>query len=309
MHQNQNKNTKHIPVLSQEVLANLTPQSGDAYLDLTAGYGGHAELVLAQTKHQAVLVDRDQQAVDSLKQHFNGQDVSIIHSDFLAASQLLIREGQQFNLILADLGVSSPHLDNPDRGFAFSQDGPLDMRMDQRQTLTAEHIVNTFGQTELENLLRSEGEEPRAKTIVRAIVEHRPLHTTTELALVISKAVGRGSSRVHPATRTFQALRIAVNSELSMLEAALPLWFDLLAVGGRIAIISFHSLEDRIVKLAFKERAGNRYDASLRLLTKNPVMASAQELAFNPRARSAKLRAAVKINNERSVTYADNGKK
>jgi 16S rRNA (cytosine1402-N4)-methyltransferase len=166
--------------------------------------------------------------------------------------------------------------------------------MDQSQELTAETIVNTYSEEQLADLLKRYGEEPKAKAIARMIVQARPLHTTGELAEVAAKA-WPGRSRVHPATRTFQALRIAVNDELRQVEEAMPILFDLLEPDGRIAIISFHSLEDRIVKRAFTEVAGDRYDADLRLLTRRPVTASPQELVFNPRARSAKLRAAVKI--------------
>ena len=169
------------------------------------------------------------------------------------------------------------------------------MRMDQSQALTAEAIVNSYSQAKLTDILKRYGEEPKAAQIARTIVESRPIGTTDQLAAIAARA-WPGRSRVHPATRTFQALRIAVNDELSLLEHSLPLWFELLAPGGRIAIISFHSLEDRLVKQALQEVAGDRYDAELRLLTKRPVVAQPSELVFNPRARSAKLRAAVKIN-------------
>lgn len=196
-------------------------------------------------------------------------------------------------MILADLGVSSPHLDNPDRGFSIRDDGPLDMRMDQSQALSAVDIVNTYDESELEQVLRDYGEEPKARRIAQIIVEHRPFATTHELAAAVKRA-WRGHSKSHPATRTFQALRIAVNDELGLLERALPVWQRLLAPGGRIVVISFHSLEDRIVKEFFREQAGDRYDAPLHLLTKRVVSASSAELVFNPRARSAKLRAAAK---------------
>jgi 16S rRNA (cytosine1402-N4)-methyltransferase len=166
--------------------------------------------------------------------------------------------------------------------------------MDQRQDLTADTIVNTYSEADLADVLRRFGEEPKARQIAQMIVEARPLHTTAELAAIAAR-VWPKRSRVHPATRTFQALRIAVNDELGQLEQALPLWFELLAPGGRLAVISFHSLEDRLVKQAIQEVAGDRYDADLQLLTKHPVTAKPSELVFNPRARSAKLRAAVKI--------------
>jgi 16S rRNA (cytosine1402-N4)-methyltransferase len=166
--------------------------------------------------------------------------------------------------------------------------------MDQSQGLTAEAIVNTYSADHLADILARYGEEPKARQISKLIVRHRPLSTTNELADVVSRA-WQGKSRIHPATRTFQALRIAVNDELRLLEESLPLWIGLLAPGGRIAVISFHSLEDRLVKQAFSEYGGNRYDATVRELTKRPITPQTTELVSNPRARSAKLRAAVKI--------------
>lgn len=299
MHQNkhQNKNQQHEPVLLDEVLAYLDPQTGESYLDLTAGYGGHAKSILERTGSltRAVLIDRDANAIKALQRDFADSGIDLRHQDFLSASQELLGEQRQFDLILADLGVSSPHLQIGKRGFAIQTNGPLDMRMDQSQALTADVIVNSYSEAALADLLRRYGEEPKAKRIAALIVANRPLKDTHELAAVAAKA-WPGRSRIHPATRTFQALRIAVNDELSLLEQSLPLWVRLLAPGGRLAVISFHSLEDRLVKQALQEAAGERYDAELRLLFKRPVPASAAELVLNPRARSAKLRAAVKIN-------------
>jgi 16S rRNA (cytosine1402-N4)-methyltransferase len=303
MHQNQNKNKQHVPVLLDEVLQQLDPQAGESYLDLTAGYGGHADRVLARTGSltTATLVDRDSNAIAVLQEKYGDKLASLRQSDFLTASRELLAEGRQFDLILADLGVSSPHLNEGTRGFAIrsadestSTSNPLDMRMDQSQTLTAETIVNTYSEATLIDILKRYGEEPKARQIAQAMIAARPLRTTEQLASIAAKA-WPGRSRVHPATRTFQAIRIAVNDELGQLEQSLPLWFALLAPGGRLAIISFHSLEDRVVKQALQEVAGERYDAELRLLTKKPVTAQPSELVFNPRARSAKLRAAVKI--------------
>jgi 16S rRNA (cytosine1402-N4)-methyltransferase len=286
----------HIPVLLEQTLASLDPKAGDTYLDLTAGYGGHASKVLERTNNPSgtVLVDRDQAAISQLEQRFKGQGVSFRQADFLSVSQALASEGKHFDCILADLGVSSPHLNQASRGFSIQTDGPLDMRMDQSQALTAEEIVNTYSEAELAELIKRDGEEPKAVQIARLITGNRPFHTTNQLAKIVAKA-WPGHSKVHPATRTFQALRIAVNDELELLRKSLPIWLDeLLAPGGRIAVISFHSLEDRLVKQAFAERAGNRYDATLHLLTKHPLTGDAQEIVFNPRARSAKLRAAAK---------------
>lgn len=299
MHQNKHQNihTQHVPVLLDEVLQYLDPKAGDNYLDLTAGYGGHATEVFARTGSltQSVLVDRDSNAIAELMKQFGATDIVLRQQDFLTASRELLDEGRQFDVILADLGVSSPHLNEVSRGFSLQGNAPLDMRMDQGQALTAAIMVNTYSEDALADILKRYGEEPKAKQIAREIVQARPIESTEELA-DIAKRAWPGYSRVHPATRTFQALRIAVNDELGLLEQALPIWFELLKPGGRIAIISFHSLEDRIVKQALQHAAGDRYDAELRLLTKRPIMAGATETVSNPRARSAKLRAAAKIN-------------
>jgi 16S rRNA (cytosine1402-N4)-methyltransferase len=284
----------HVPVLLDSVLQYLAPKDGESYLDLTAGYGGHAAAVLERTGNptHTTLVDRDANAIRALVD-FEHMGVRVLQQDFLGASRKLAAAGERYDVILADLGVSSPHLDNASRGFAFAQDGPLDMRMDQSQTLTAELMVNTYAVDDLERIIKEYGEEPRARTIAHAIVAARPLSTTSELAEVIRRVMPKGS-KTHPATRTFQALRIAVNDELELLRASLPLWIELLNPGGRLGVISFHSLEDRIVKQALAEETGNRYDARLSSLTKRPVIADKHELVFNPRARSAKLRAVVK---------------
>jgi 16S rRNA (cytosine1402-N4)-methyltransferase len=294
-------NQLHVPVLLEQVLHFLNPQADNSYLDLTAGYGGHASKVLERTKapSETVLVDRDSNAIRELEQLFAGQPVHIMHSDFLGASQALWDEGKRFDMILADLGVSSPHLNQHMRGFAIAADGPLDMRMDQRQELTAADIVNSYPVGDIADILRRYGEEPKAHSIAKKIAEYRkdrPITSTTQLAEIIAR-VWPGHSRVHPATRSFQALRIAVNDELRLIEASIPIWIELLQPGGRLVVISFHSLEDRLVKQAFAEAGGNRFDAELQVLTKQPVTADEPEIVSNPRARSAKLRAAVKTKN------------
>ncbi len=289
----------HIPVLLLEVVHHLSPQKGESYLDVTAGYGGHAEAIINLTNcpEKAVLVDRDQNAVSHLKDRFHNVAVEVRKSAFLEASQKLVAENAQFDLILADLGVSSPQLDQAERGFSLAKEASLDMRMDQSQELTALELVNTLNQEELTKILRDLGEEPRAQRIASAIIAHKPVATTTELAAIVAQTAPRqysGRKRIHPATKVFQALRIAVNSELTQLELSLPLWEKLLAPGGRLAVITFHSLEDRLVKSYFKEQAGG-YTATLNILTKRPITGSEHEIAINPRARSAKLRAAAKI--------------
>jgi 16S rRNA (cytosine1402-N4)-methyltransferase len=280
----------HTPVLLEAVLTYLAPKNEESYLDLTAGYGGHATAILARTQTPAAmtLVDRDETAIAALETLGN-QGAYVWHSSFAEASERLQTQGKRYDMILADLGVSSLHLDQASRGFAFGKDGPLDMRMDQQAALTADIVVNTWPQAELETVLRRYGEEPRARAVAAAIVAARPLSSTTALAGVIAAALPKGS-KVHPATRSFQAIRIAVNDELGQLERSLPRWCDLLAPHGRLGVISFHSLEDRLVKQAFAEVTGDRYDADFRLITKHPVVADDTETVHNPRARSAKLR-------------------
>lgn len=284
---------KHIPVLLNEVVELLNPKPGGHYLDLTAGWGGHASKIveLVGAEGSSILVDRDGSSVKHLKKTFKAINVDIIRSDFLSASKDLAAKGRTFDVILADLGLSSPHVDDSARGFSFARSGPLDMRMDGRQNISASDIVNDSSEEELARILFEYGEVRSAKKLTKKIVQHRPYTLTTELAKVVAEAVPK-QGRIHPATQVFQALRIAVNDELKQLKDSLPLWVSLLKPGGRLGVISFHSLEDRLVKRAFKDYGGKRYDASLQTVTKKPVMPSEQEIVFNPRARSAKLRVA-----------------
>lgn len=291
------KQQKHIPVLHDEVLKLLAPKNKEKYLDLTAGYGGHALSVIERIGKDgmATLVDRDQYAIQALNKLFGDANaVHIVHNDFLSASRQLVNEGKKFDMIFADLGVSSPHLDNADRGFSFSKEGPLDMRMDKQQKTTAADIVNEASEAELADILHRWGEVRNSYKIARHIIANRPYDTTTQLAQVVAR-VYRHKQKTHPATQVFQALRIAVNEELRLLEEALPLWVDLLTDNGRLAVISFHSLEDRIVKNFFSERGGSLYDADLKILTKRPIVSDKDGFVHNPRERSAKLRGAVKI--------------
>lgn len=276
--------------MANEVLEMLGPKRRERYLDLTAGYGGHASLVLRKTARPelATLIDRDAYATDVLAKKFS--NAKIVHADFLAACETLAAAGQKFDLILADLGVSSEHLNNSSRGFSFMTSAPLDMRMDSSQELSAKYVVNNYSQDHLAEIIGRYGEEPKARQLAKLIVAKRPLATTGQLA-ALAKTVWPGYSKVHPATRLFQAIRMEVNDELGQLERALPLTLELLAPAGRIAIISFHSLEDRIVKQFLADHSGG-YDAELDLVNKKPVTASTNEIAFNPRARSAKLRVA-----------------
>lgn len=286
-------NEQHIPVLLERVLEVLDPHPGESYLDLTTGYGGHARAILERTGEpsKATLVDRDSNALASV-QDLQDLGATPMHSDFASAAQSLAEAGQTFDLVLADLGVSSPHLDNAERGFSFMREGPLDMRMDQSQEQTAAHIVNRASKQELTQILRRYGEEPHTKRIVDAIVAARPFHTTTQLADTIEATIHR-RGKTHPATRTFQAIRLAVNNELEQVETLLDNVEALLKPGSRLAIISFHSLEDRIVKTFFNERCKSGYESTMDLITKKPIL-GVEEIDLHPRSRSAVLRAAVK---------------
>ena len=295
-HPPQSNDRLHVPVLLNATLGLLNPKSGESYLDLTAGYGGHARRILERTKNytDAVLTDRDDFAIAHLRD-LEEKGVRLLHTDFVSAAKALIEERKQFDNVLLDLGVSSPQLDNDERGFSFTHNGPLDMRMDKRQDETAATLVNRLSESELTRIITSYGEEPIgfARRIAKAIRTHRPFRETKELAdVILAEHHGRWQ-RIHPATRTFQALRIAVNQELRQVEEVLPLLPRLLTPGGRVAIISFHSLEDRLVKRYFADQKAAGYEAELQILTKKPL-AGATDDVHNPRARSAKLRAAVK---------------
>ncbi len=286
----------HQPVLLSEVLEVLRPQPGESYMDLTAGYAGHASEILDVTQNykDSVLIDRDKNAIQVLKARYENRPIRILEADFYSAVLQEIECGNAFDMILMDFGVSSPQLDRGERGFSFSKDGPLDMRMDQKQDLDASMIVNKWRESEIVDILERYGEEKPgfARLIARAIVHGRPWKSTLELSEALRK-YGRGG-KVHPATRTFQAIRIAVNDELGQIERMLPLLPRVLKPGGRVAMITFHSLEDRLVKDWMREETGKGMESQIRILTKKPITAENEELFINPRARSAKLRAAIK---------------
>jgi 16S rRNA (cytosine1402-N4)-methyltransferase len=290
------QNSIHVPVLLESTVKMLNPKRGESYLDLTAGYGGHASRILDITGNftGSVLVDRDENAIKCLEPLSN-KGVRLLNTDFVTAARRLTDEGQKFDMILVDLGVSSPQLDQKERGFSFTNSGPLNMRMDQRQVRTAEMIVNTASAEEIAHIISDYGEEPIgfSKTIAKAIVANRPLSKTNELADLIKKNYRGKWKKIHPATRTFQALRIAVNDELRQIEDLLPILPDLLKAGGRVGIISFHSLEDRMVKRFFKEQFESGYEAELLPPSKRLILGSIDDV-HNPRARSGKLRGAVK---------------
>lgn len=305
-------NQHHTPVLLAQTMALLDPKEGESYLDGTAGFGGHAEAVISAIGGEApvVLVDRDQTAIDALTEKF-GARATILKTDYLAAAKQLLEEGRQFDLILLDVGVSSPQLDQAERGFSFRADADLDMRMDQSQELTAETIVNTWKQEDLANVIYEYGEERRSRAVARAIIAARPVTSTKQLADIVRSVVPKGASKIDPATRTFQAIRIAVNNELDQLAKSLPLLVNLLSAGGRMGVISFHSLEDRIVKQFFDTESKDcicpprtlvcvcEHTATVAKLTKKPVVADNND--SNPRARSAKLRAVMKLKQKEEV--------
>ncbi|MGB9867286.1 MAG: 16S rRNA (cytosine(1402)-N(4))-methyltransferase RsmH [Bacillota bacterium] len=290
---------EHKPVLLAECMKYLEPQDGGLYLDCTAGAGGHSTeiLRLSSPNGRVVAIDADPQAVELLRVKLAefGPRVTVVHANFAQLGAV----ARNFQLpmvdgILFDLGVSSVQLESAERGFSYNVDGPLDMRMDPRISVTAQQLVNELDLAELARIFREYGEERWAHRIARFIVERRarkPIISTAELASVVKDAIPASARRSgpHPAKRVFQALRIAVNRELDALKEALPVATSLLKVGGRIVVISFHSLEDRIVKTWFRQCN------QLLELTKKPVTPSEREILENPRARSAKLRAAQRV--------------
>ncbi|MFZ3009560.1 MAG: 16S rRNA (cytosine(1402)-N(4))-methyltransferase RsmH [Candidatus Microsaccharimonas sp.] len=286
----------HVPVLLEQTLALLNPHTGENYLDLTAGYGGHAAAILAQTNNfkESVLVDRDDYAIAHLSDYAS-KGTRLLHTDFESAANQLIEEGAQFDLILIDLGVSSPQLDQGNRGFSFTNNGPLDMRMDRRQEMTAAELINRSSAKELAEIIHDYGEEPYKESLrlAQLIVDHRPIESTESLAKLIAENHRGRWQRIHPATRTFQSLRIAVNDELGQIQRLLPQLPKLLKKEGRVGIISFHSLEDRLVKRYLKDQFDSGLEAELAPITKKPVSGATEDV-HNPRARSAKLRVAVK---------------
>ncbi len=277
----------HVPVLLEQVIDALAVKAGGQYLDATVGGGGHSRLILqAAPDVRIVALDQDLQALAAAQAQladFKDQ-ITFQHTNFSAydPGKLL------FDGILADIGVSSTQLDQSQRGFSFRAEAPLDMRMDSTQALTAEEIVNHWDEKTIADTIYEYGEDRLSRRIARRIIEQRPFRTTTELAFAIAGAYPPKArhGRIHPATRSFQALRIAVNGELTVLEQFLAKAPDWLNPGGRLAIISFHSLEDRIVKYAY------RGDERLQIVTKKPLVATREEVQENKRSRSAKLRVA-----------------
>ncbi|HYM09686.1 MAG TPA: 16S rRNA (cytosine(1402)-N(4))-methyltransferase RsmH [Bryobacterales bacterium] len=287
----------HVPVLLRETIEWLNIRPDGTYIDCTLGAGGHARAIAERlTAGRLIAIDRDPSAVAAARERlagFGGR-ISFFQASFAGLREVCEKVWGQVGAmpidgIVADLGVSREQLETPARGFSFLTDGPLDMRMDPNQELTAERIVNRYGEKPLADLIYRFGEERRSRRITRAIVRARPLQGTRQLAEVIERAAPRTRERIHPATRTFQALRIAVNDELGQLETLLETAPPLLAPGGRFVLISFHSLEDRAVKQALRRWAARKV---LAILTKHVVRPGEEEARANPASRSAKLRAA-----------------
>lgn len=290
----------HIPVMLGEVMEFLDPKENDVIVDGTLGSGGHAEAILKRIgpRGRLVGIDKDPQSLRAARERLRPyvEQACFVREDFRDLDRILSELGiAKVNGILLDLGVSSFQLDDPQRGFSFQAEGPLDMRMDQNNPVSAFDLVNSLPENELAGILRDYGEERWHNRIARTIVRQRAMHpieTTSDLREVVLKAVpsrkGKGA-RIHPATRTFQAIRIAVNCELESIAIVLKKCVDLLAPGGRIAVIAFHSLEDRIVKQQFRVWAK---DGKVKLVVKKPLRPGEKECQENPRARSARLRIA-----------------
>jgi 16S rRNA (cytosine1402-N4)-methyltransferase len=302
----------HKPVLYNEIIQALQPMPGGRYVDGTLGAGGHAWGILQACAPDGMLLglEIDPDAIRLAAAHLAefGRRAILVRASYASlGQQLATRNWLKVNGILLDLGVSSMQLDNAERGFSFLKDGPLDMRFNPDTGPSAADLVNHLSEKELADLFFRYGEERRSHQVARAIVAARPILTTRRLAEVISLATSAGRPGMHPATRVFQALRIAVNRELEMIEAALPQAVTALATGGRLAVISFHSLEDRLVKQFFQKESRDclcpprqpvctcGHHASLRILVRQPVIAGADEIRANPRARSARLRIAERL--------------
>lgn len=305
----------HVPVLVNEVVDGLRVEPGGRLIDATVGGGGHAYQILAESAPDGVLLglDRDPTALARAAERLAPFDdrVQLVHSSFAhlkevaEAHDFVGEQGPAVDGILFDLGLSSLQLADPDRGFSFMTDGPLDMRFDPTSDgPTAADLVNNLSEEDLADILYHYGEENQSRRIARAIVEARPIRRTRELVEVIKEAVGRRRGRLHPATLTFQALRIAVNEELDAVRAALPQAVELLAPGGRLAVIAFHSLEDRIVKRFMRRESKDcicprelpictcNHRASLDVMTRKPIRPTEEEVEENPPSRSARLRIA-----------------
>ncbi len=302
----------HKPVLYQEIIHALQPCNGGRYVDGTLGAGGHARGILEACTPDGLLLglDVDPQALALARETLAPYEkrIHLVQASHITlAEQLASLKWDAIDGMVLDLGASSMQFDNAERGFSFMQDGPLDMRFGPHMTMSAEDIINTYDERELADIIFRYGEDRDSRKIAKAIVMNRPLRTTRELVAVIEKASPRRGDRVHPATQTFQALRIVVNEELAAVEITLPQAVASLKVGGRCAVISFHSLEDRIVKEYFREQSKELVNppyeriyeverkAVVQLVNKKPILPTDEEIKENPRARSAKLRVIEKL--------------
>ena len=305
-------NTPHRSVLYQEIIHALQPRSGGRYVDGTLGAGGHARGIMEASAPDGTLLglDLDPQAIAIARRILAPYEhrIHLAQASYTSLSDQLAKLGwDAVDGIMLDLGASSMQFDTPERGFSFLQDAPLDMRFGPHVKQSAADLVNELTERELADLIYEFGEERDSRKIARAIVEARPLHTTRELVAAIEQVSPRRGDRVHPATRTFQALRIAVNQELTSIDSVLPQAVRALKSGGRLAVISFHSLEDRIVKDFFREQSRDLVNppyeqiyeverkATLKEVNRKPITPSEDEITNNPRARSAKLRIAEKL--------------
>ena len=305
----------HIPVLLQETIEALAVQPGGRYIDCTLGAGGHAAAILERSSPggQLLGIDADPDTIEAARSRLEayGSSILLVNENFANLEAICIKyDFLPVHGILLDLGLSSLQLNSHSRGFSFQHDAPLDMRLSPNQKVTAADIVNTFSETKLAHLIKTYGEEAHSHQIANHIGRERPLTTTLQLARVIEQAVGGRRGRLHPATKTFQALRIAVNHELDHLEATLKQTINLLGFDGRLVVISYHSLEDRIVKHFMQQESKDcicppgvptcicGHKACLRLINKRVITPSPTEVQLNPRSRSAKLRAA-----ERLITH------
>jgi 16S rRNA (cytosine1402-N4)-methyltransferase len=302
----------HIPVLLDEVIQSLAVKPGGRYIDCTVGGGGHAAAILEDSSPggQLLGIDADPKAIELARARLDpyGESTLLVNDNFVNLRDICTKHGFfPVHGILFDLGLSSIQLNGNGRGFSFQHEAPLDMRLNPSQKVTASHILNTYPETKLANLIATYGEERRSRQIARSIVQERPIQTTLHLVRTVEKAIRTTRGRIHPATRTFQALRIAVNRELENLQAALKQAVSLLGFEGRLVVISYHSLEDRIVKQFMRQEARGcvcppgtptcvcHHTRILKLITKKVITPSPQEVQRNPRSRSAKLRAAERI--------------
>lgn len=302
----------HVTVLLNETVDSLNVKKGGVYADFTLGGGGHTSLILKRGGH-VVGIDRDITAIENARERFRGESFTPVHDNFSNIKNIALNLGiDKFDGIIADLGVSSPQLDDASRGFSYMQDAPLDMRMDNRDSLTAKDVVNSYSSEELFRIISAYGEERWASRIVNFIIQERikkSIDTTFELVDIIKAAIPLSARKdgPHPAKRTFQAIRIEVNGELKILEQAARDGAELLKKGGRMSVITFHSLEDRIIKTTFASLekgcicpkdfpvcvCGNK--PMVKIVTRKPLVPTEKELEVNPRARSSKLRSIEKI--------------